>query len=56
MEKVKRKYGLFTGIVLVVGTVIGCGVFIKSGAVMKVTGGSLPLSLLAWFWWSKIAD
>lgn len=48
MEKVKRKYGLFTGIVLVVGTVIGCGVFIKSGAVMRVTGGSLPLSLVAW--------
>ena len=48
MDTVKRKYGLFTGIVLVVGTVIGCGVFIKSGAVMKVTGGSLPLSLVAW--------
>ncbi|MCQ2795139.1 MAG: APC family permease [Bacilli bacterium] len=48
MDKVKRKYGLFTGIVLVVGTVIGCGVFIKSGAVLKVTGGSLPLSLVAW--------
>lgn len=48
MNQVKRKYGLFTGIVLVVGTVIGCGVFIKSGAVMKVTAGSLPLSLVAW--------
>ncbi|MCQ2795891.1 MAG: amino acid permease [Bacilli bacterium] len=48
MSQAKRKYGLFTGIVLVVGTVIGCGVFIKSGAVMKVTAGSLPLSLVAW--------
>lgn len=48
MDKVKRKYGLFTGIVLVVGTVIGCGVFIKSGAVLSNTGGSLPLSLVAW--------
>ncbi|MCQ2792578.1 MAG: APC family permease [Bacilli bacterium] len=48
MEKVTRKYGLLTGIALVMGTVIGCGVFIKLGEVLKNCNGSLSLSLLAW--------
>ena len=48
MEKVKKQYGLWTGIAMVVGIVIGSGVFIKSGKVLAQTGGDLRLSILAW--------
>ena len=48
MEKVKKQYGLWTGIAMVVGIVIGSGVFIKSGKVLLQTGGDLKLSILAW--------
>lgn len=33
---------------MVVGVVLGCGIFIKSGAVLKACGGNLLLALLAW--------
>jgi len=48
METLKKKYGLWTGIAMVVGIVIGSGVFIKSASVLRNTGGKLSLSLLAW--------
>ncbi len=48
MEKVKKQYGLWTGIAMVIGIVIGSGVFIKAGGVLELSGGSLPVSLLAW--------
>jgi len=48
MEKVKKQYGLPTGIAMVVGIVIGSGVFLKAGGVLKLSGGDLKLSLLAW--------
>lgn len=48
MEKVKKQYGLWTGIAMVVGIVIGSGVFIKAGGVLKLSGGDLKISLLAW--------
>lgn len=48
MEKVKKQYGLWTGIAMVVGIVIGSGVFIKADDVLKQSGGDLKLSLLAW--------
>lgn len=48
MEKVKKRYGLWTGIAMVIGIVIGSGVFIKAGDVLKYCGGDLKLSLLAW--------
>lgn len=48
MEKVKRQYGLWTGMAMVIGIVIGSGVFIKAGDVLKLAGGDLKLSILAW--------
>ena len=49
MEKVKKQYGLWTGIAMVVGIVIGSGVFLKAGGVLALSGGDLKLSILAWF-------
>lgn len=48
MEKLTRKYGLITAICMVVGTVIGSGVFFKSQDVLKATGGNTPLGIIAW--------
>ena len=49
MSGVKKQYGLWTGIALVIGIVIGSGVFLKAGGVLKLSGGDLKISLLAWF-------
>lgn len=49
MTEVKKQYGLWTGIAMVVGIVIGSGVFLKAGGVLEFAGGNLGLSLLAWF-------
>ncbi len=48
MQKVKKQYGLWTGIAMVVGIVIGSGVFLKAGGVLALSGGDLKISLLAW--------
>ena len=48
MEKVKKQYGLWTGIAMVIGIVIGSGVFLKAGGVLSLAGGDLKLALLAW--------
>lgn len=48
MEKLTRKYGLPTAICMVVGTVIGSGVFFKAQNVLIATGGDMPLGILAW--------
>lgn len=48
MNSVKKQYGLWTGIAMVIGIVIGSGVFIKGGKVLNQSGGDLKLSLLAW--------
>lgn len=45
----KEKYGLPTAIAMVVGTVVGSGVFFKAEKVLNATGGNLPLGILAWF-------
>lgn len=44
----KKKYGLPTAIAMVVGTVIGSGVFFKAEKILNATGGNLPLGILAW--------
>ena len=49
MDNVKKQYGIWTGIAMVVGIVIGSGVFLKAGGVLEYAGGDLKLSLLAWF-------
>ncbi|MBE6662745.1 MAG: amino acid permease [Ruminococcaceae bacterium] len=48
MEKLTRKYGLLTAICMVVGTVIGSGVFFKAQNVLNATGGNMPLGIVAW--------
>ncbi len=44
----KKKYGLPTAIAMVVGIVIGSGVFFKAEALLKTTGGDMGLGVLAW--------
>lgn len=48
MEELKRKYGIWTAIAMVIGIVIGSGVFFKADDVLAAAGGSLPIALLAW--------
>ncbi len=48
MEKLTKKYGLITAICMVVGTVIGSGVFFKAQNVLTATGGDMPLGIAAW--------
>ena len=48
MEKLEKRYGLPTAICMVVGTVIGSGVFFKAQNVLAATGGDMPLGILAW--------
>ena len=46
--KLQRKYGLLTAICMVVGIVIGSGVFFKAQTILQKTGGDMPLGVLAW--------
>ncbi len=48
MEKLEKKYGLPTAICMVVGTVIGSGIFFKAQTVLASTGGDMPLGVWAW--------
>lgn len=48
MKKLEKKYGLPTAICMVVGTVIGSGVFFKAQNVLAATGGNMPLGIWAW--------
>lgn len=45
-NKLRKKYGLLTAICMVVGIVIGSGVFFKAGKVLQNTGANIGLSLL----------
>lgn len=47
-DKLERKYGLFTAICMVVGIVIGSGVFFKAQTILIKTGGNMPMGILAW--------
>ena len=47
-NNLERKYGLFTAICMVVGIVIGSGVFFKAQTVLTKTGGNMPMGILAW--------
>ena len=40
-----KKYGLPTAICMVVGIVIGSGVFFKAEKVLQATGGNMPLGI-----------
>lgn len=47
-NNLKEKYGLPTAIAMVIGIVIGSGVFFKAEKILGATGGNLPLGILAW--------
>jgi len=47
--EVKRKYGLFTAISMVVGIVIGSGIFFKSHSVLQNTNGNVGLGVVVFF-------
>lgn len=47
-NKLEKRYGLFTAIAMVVGIVIGSGVFFKAQTILQKTNGDLPLGILAW--------
>lgn len=42
----KNEYGLFTAIAMIVGIVIGSGIFFKSDNILVATGGSIALGVL----------
>ena len=49
MEKgLKKQYGLLMAICMVVGTVVGSGVFFKAQAILQKTNGDMPMGILAW--------
>ena len=48
MEKLNKKYGLFTAICMVVGIVIGSGIFFKAGDVLVNANGNALYSIIAW--------
>ena len=47
-NKLERKYGLFTAICMVVGIVIGSGVFFKAQTILDRTGGDMTMGIIAW--------
>ena len=47
-NKLEKRYGLMTAISMVVGVVIGSGIFFKAEVVLERTGGNMPLGILAW--------
>lgn len=48
MDNLQKKYGFWTAVAMVVGIVIGSGVFFKADNVLQASGGSLPTALSAW--------
>ncbi len=47
-NELTKKYGLLTAICMVIGTVIGSGVFFKAEKVLSATGGDMKTAILAW--------
>ena len=47
-NKLEKKYGLFTAICMVVGIVIGSGVFFKAQDILNYTGGNIIFGIAAW--------
>lgn len=47
-EKLTKKYGLLTATAMVVGIVIGSGVFFKAQDILTRLQGNMPLGILAW--------
>ena len=43
-----KRYGLITAIAMVVGIVIGSGVFFKAEKILNSTGGNMLIGISAW--------
>lgn len=48
MTKLREKYGLFTAIAMVIGSVIGSGVFFKAESINRITHPNAMCGILAW--------
>ncbi|MCQ2965053.1 MAG: APC family permease [archaeon] len=48
-NNLKKKYGLITAISMVMGIVIGSGIFIKAGKVLSLTTGNMGMAVLTVF-------
>lgn len=48
MDNLQKKYGFWTATAMVIGIVIGSGVFFKADDVLMASDGDLPTALLAW--------
>lgn len=48
MSQLKQKYGFFTAASMVVGIVIGSGVFKSAGSVLQAAGGNQTIAIAAW--------
>jgi len=48
MNQVPKRFGFWTATAMVVGIVIGSGVFFKADDVLRAAGGRLPIALIAW--------
>ena len=46
-NQLQKTYGLFTAITMVVGIVIGSGIFFKTEAILEATGGSAMIGILS---------
>ena len=46
--KLEKRYGLPTAIAMVIGIVVGSGVFFKAEKILTVTKGNLPTAILSW--------
>ena len=44
----QKKYGLATAVAMVIGIVIGSGVFFKAEKILQATGGDLGEGILSW--------
>ena len=47
-NKLEKRYGLVTAVTMVVGIVIGSGVFFKAEKILNCTGGNVLIGVVAW--------
>ena len=47
-NQLEKRYGLFTAICMVVGIVIGSGVFFKAQDILNYTGGNMLFGIISW--------
>ena len=47
-NKLQKRYGLFTAIAMIVGIVIGSGIFFKAQSILIETNGNISIGILAW--------